>query len=107
VDGGTFGSCASTGSFSMKDPLVCHRCGAELEPGRGSFYLVRIEAMADPGPPQITAEEMETDIPSEIERLIDELRDCSARELADQVLRRLTLHLCRGCYEIWIERPTG
>jgi hypothetical protein len=27
-------------------PLCCDRCAAELKPGEGSFYVLRIEALA-------------------------------------------------------------
>ncbi len=33
-------------------PGLCHRCAAVLTPGDGSFYVVRIEAFADPSPPR-------------------------------------------------------
>ena len=88
-------------------PLLCHRCGADLEPGRGSFYVVRIEAFADPSPPEISAQDLAGDIAAEIDRLIDETRHLSEADLMDQVHRRLTVHLCRPCYARWIENPTG
>jgi len=25
----------------------------------------------------------------------------------DQVYRRMTIHLCRKCYIVWIENPSG
>ena len=37
-------------------PVLCHRCGVELTPGAGNFYVVCIEAFADPSPPIISAE---------------------------------------------------
>ena len=91
----------------MSTELFCHRCGAVLEPGRGNFYVARIEAFADPTPPPITAEQLRGDIAGQIDELIGQMRDSSERELADQVHRRLTLHLCESCYAHWIERPTG
>ena len=52
--------------------LFCHRCGAVLRPGSGDFYVVKIEAVADPWPPEITREQLEQcDPSSEIARLID------------------------------------
>ena len=30
-----------------EDPLLCARCGVELTPGKGDFYVVKIEAWAD------------------------------------------------------------
>ena len=56
-------------------PLFCERCGAQLEHGKGEFYVVRIEAFADPTPPSITAEDLQRDIPAEIERLLESMRD--------------------------------
>ena len=88
-------------------PLLCHRCGADLAPGAGNFYIVRIIAVADPTPPTITEADLETDIESEIQRLLDELRGLSEQEAADQVFRRLTVHLCARCFNEWIEDPTG
>ena len=86
--------------------LFCHRCGAILVPGKGNFYVVRIEAVADPTPPNVSAEELEAiDPAAEIDRLLRETQDASAQELADQVYRRLTIHLCGPCYRRWIEDP--
>ena len=86
-------------------PLPCARCGAELTPGKGNFYLVRIEALADPAPPSFSAEDMAHDPRAEIERLIEQMRGLSEQELMDQVYRRLVLYLCGPCYRQWIEDP--
>jgi hypothetical protein len=85
--------------------LACARCGVELTPGKGDFYLVRIEAVADPTPPSFSEEDLQHDARAEIERLIDEMRGLSEQELVDQVYRRLILHLCGPCYRQWIEAP--
>jgi hypothetical protein len=88
--------------------LFCHRCGAILTPGEGDFYVVRIEAMADPTGPNISAEELaRMDPAKEIDRLIDQMRDIPEQELMDMVYRRLTIHLCGPCYRKWIEDPAG
>ena len=42
-----------------RDPLFCDRCLCEIHPGRGEFYEVRIEAVADPSPPDLDAESAE------------------------------------------------
>jgi len=52
-----------------------------LRPGSGDFYVVRIEALADPSPPRFSEEELKHDPRAEIERLIDQMRDLSEREL--------------------------
>ncbi len=88
-------------------PIACHRCGAELTAGEGSFYVVRIEAFADPTPPPLDDERSLAEIRTEMEQLIESMSDLSQQEMMDQVYRRLTLLLCRGCYQHWIEDPTG
>jgi len=89
-------------------PLIfCRRCGAELQPGRVNFYRVTIEAVADPTPPTISAEELAIDVRPQIERLLAQLAGLSEEEAMAQVYRRLTLYLCGSCYRTWIENPTG
>jgi len=89
--------------------LFCHRCGKHLRPGRGDFYVIRIEAFADPTPPDLSDQELPAPLVAEdaIEQLIDEMKNMTERDLADQVYRRLTLHLCGKCYQKWIEDPAG
>ena len=92
------------------ESLLCHRCAAILQPGRhddGTFYIVRIEAFADPSPPRINGDETLESIGNEIDELIEQMKGLSERELMDQVHRSLTLTLCSPCYRQWIERPTG
>jgi hypothetical protein len=87
--------------------LFCARCTAELRPGTGNFYQVTIEAVADPTPPTIDAEDLGGDIRKRMETLIRQMEGMSAQEAMDQVYRRLTLYLCGRCYRQWIENPTG
>ena len=88
-------------------PLLCHRCGVELHPGKGDLYVVRIEAFADPTPPELSDEDLGRDFHAEFARLIDQMRDMSERELLEQVYRKLTIHLCGACYRKWIENPAA
>jgi len=88
-------------------PLFCDRCQRQLEPGQGDFYVVRIEAVADPTPPTLAEEDLPIDFRAEFERLVEQLRNVSAQEAMDQVYRRLTIYLCGRCYRQWIENPTG
>jgi len=87
--------------------VLCHKCGGELRRGVGDFFVVRIEAFADPSPPVITADDLRRDARAEIKRLIHSMRHMSEQELMDQVYRRLTIHLCQACYQAWIENPVG
>jgi len=93
--------------MANEEPLICHRCGAQLSPGQGNFYVVRIEALADPTPPRFSREDFDRNLNVEFERILDSMRDSSPQELMDQVYRRMTIHLCRRCYNEWIEDPTG
>ncbi len=93
--------------MSDDSPLLCHRCGVELTPGEGDWYIVKIEAIADPTPSDLAAEPGELEIRREITRLLKQMRDMSERELMDQVHRKMTIHLCGPCYQQWIENPTG
>lgn len=89
-------------------PLFCDRCRRELTPGDGNFYIVKIEAIADPTPPTISAEDLASrDFAKEIDRLLGEARELTEQELLDQVIRQLTLYLCTPCYQRWIEKPAG
>lgn len=88
-------------------PLVCHRCGGRLTAGEGSFYVVRIEAFADPTPPALDETTPLGEISAEINDLLARAGALSEQELMDQVYRRLVLLLCAGCYATWIDDPTG
>lgn len=83
----------------------CDRCSAPLTPGTGDFYVVRIEAFADPTPPEFSEQDLQHDPAVEIARLCAEMRELSERELMDQVYRRLVFYLCGPCYRQWIEDP--
>ena len=87
-------------------PLFCHRCGAELSPGRAEFYIVKIEAFADPTV-TITEEDLQRDIRAEIRHLVETMSHLSEQEAMDQVYRKLTICLCNACHRVWIENPTG
>jgi hypothetical protein len=90
---------------SAEAPFLCARCGVELTPGKGDFYVVRIEAVADPTPPRFSEDDLKQDPRAEIERLFSQMSGLSEQELIDQVYRRLVLYLCGPCYRQWIEDP--
>jgi hypothetical protein len=80
-----------------------------LTPGRGEFYVVQIEAVADPSPPNLDSyEEQDNDsIRHRYEELVEQLKDVSEQEGNDQVFRRLTITLCKDCFQTWFENPAG
>lgn len=88
-------------------PLVCLRCAAPLRPGSGELYRITIEAVADPYPPDFTAEDMAGDHRRKIERLLAQLEELSEQEALEQVYRCRTFHLCVACCRRWLEAPTG
>jgi hypothetical protein len=89
------------------EQLFCRRCSKEVHPGRGDYYLVRIDAVADPEPPVITEEDLDLDVGAEIERLIRQMRNLSEREAEHQVYRRKAIYLCVPCFNRWIDDPVG
>jgi hypothetical protein len=85
--------------------LLCKLCAREIHPGRGDYYLVRIDAVADPQPPIITQEDLDQDVAVEIERLIQRIKGMSGQQLEYQVNRRKAIYLCVSCFNRWIENP--
>ena len=70
--------------------LHCKRCSKEVHPGRGDYYLVRIEAVADPQPPVITQEDLDQDVGAEIERLICLMKGLSEQQLEQGLRTRMS-----------------
>ncbi len=91
----------------MSGRLQCKRCSREIHPGRGDYYLVRIDAVADPQPPIITQEDLDQDVAAEIERLIQRIRRMSEQQLERQVYRKKVNYLCVSCFNRWIENPVS
>jgi hypothetical protein len=88
-------------------PVSCRRCGRDLYPGRGDFYVVSIVALADPSPPVFTEADLALDVGLEIQRLLKQLQTVEAQEAQHQVFRRVVLCLCEVCYREWIANPIG
>ena len=87
------------------EPLHCKRCSKEVHPGRGDYYLVSINAVADPQPTIVTQEDLDQDFGAEIERLIRLMKSMSEQQLERQVFRQIALYLCVSCFNGWIENP--
>lgn len=90
-------------------PIFCDRCLKQLVAGRGEFFEVRIEAVADPTPPDL-GDDLAKDpqqLRQQYTELLEQLQDVSPAEAQDQVYRRLILTLCNTCYKTWIENPAG
>jgi len=89
------------------ETLLCTRCLKTLEAGRGEFYVVSIEAVADPTPPAIDSQELNRNYRADWRAIVAALHETSPQEAMDQVYRRLVIHLCNACYREWIENPAG
>jgi hypothetical protein len=87
------------------EPLFCSRCSKILKAGRGEFYVVAIQAVADPTPPEFTEADLTRDARRDWNAIIAALGDLSAQEALDQVYRRVVIHLCNACFGEWIENP--
>ncbi len=89
------------------DPLFCARCLATLTPGAGNFWVIRIEAVADPNPPEFTQQDLQCDARGEFAELVRQMQDISPLEAMDQVHRQVVINLCNRCFESWMENPAG
>jgi hypothetical protein len=79
-----------------------------LASGQAEYYIVRIEAVADPTSPRIHSKDQDIDeIRRQISALFERLKDHSEQQAIDQVFRTVTLTLCNACYSRWIENPTN
>lgn len=87
--------------------FACDRCGTELRPGSGNFYLVKIEAVADPTPPSFPPEDLADDLRQKIKGLLAQMQDVSEQEAMAQVYLRRRLFLCAPCCRHWIEHPVA
>ncbi len=94
-------------STAGEHPLFCDRCTTELHPGRGDFFVIRIEAVADPSPPLLDESTAKRSARNSMRELIDAAEDLTKQELMDQIYRRLTIYLCSECYRVWSENPSG
>ncbi len=97
----------STNSESQFLPLRCGRCSQEVHPGQADFFVIRVEAFADPTPPEITEDDLQRDYRREIEMLMAAMQNLSEQQAMDQVYRRRNLILCNGCCDEWMQRPLG
>jgi hypothetical protein len=88
------------------DTLVCARCSKPLAPGRGGFYLVRIDAVADPSVPQIEPLDDE-EIARRIDALLKQLAGITHEDAMKQVIEHKTIYLCCACYRTWMDNPVG
>jgi hypothetical protein len=84
----------------------CELCGREIEPH--NHYIVRIDVFADPSMPPTSSADMEAvDFDAVIDDLLEQMKDMTAAELADQVHRRFELKICPACQPGFLANPLG
>lgn len=86
---------------------LCNRCNQELPEGRGAFFEIRVEVVADPTPPFLDVELEEQEICSQYKQLIVELEQVGPLDALNQVVRRRIWSLCNRCVESWLDDPFG
>jgi hypothetical protein len=88
------------------DPLTCTLCNRPIEPG--AHYVVRVDVFADPAIPPTTGEQIAAmDLESEIDALLEQMKDMSADELQDDVHRRFEYRVCGACHKRVLANPLG
>jgi hypothetical protein len=88
------------------DFYVCDLCGTAMAPHE--HYIVRIDVTADPSMPELSAAEIAaTHFDSEMAKLLKQMQNMTAEELADQVHRRFEFKICRKCQPKFLGNPLG
>lgn len=88
----------------MPTETICDRCHRLIAPGEQ--YIVKIEILADPEPPAMRRDEIQsTDYREEMRRLLALMENSTPRELQDDVYRRFEFRLCRPCQQRYLENP--
>lgn len=99
---------AGTGEMNynaaMPEPIDCDSCERPIPPH--GHYIVRIDVLADPSMPPLSAEELaNTDFGRSMDDLLQELGKFSTDELMDDVHRHMEFKLCRACKQRFILNP--
>ena len=84
----------------------CELCGRTIPPHQ--HYVVRIDVLADPELPELSAEDVaKLNFDQELRRLVEEMKHMSEEELQDQVHRRFEFTLCPMCQREYLMNPLG
>ncbi len=75
---------------------TCNWCGRVLV-GKELAFLLKIEMMADPSPPEITKEDLKKSWVDEIEALAKAMEGMDPREAEDEVYESYSFWLCGAC----------
>ena len=90
----------------MDDVSRCALCDRPTAAGEG--YVVRIDVLADPELPPMTAGQVESaDLSNTLAELIHQMNGMSPDELQDGVHRRFEYRLCPACHRSFLSNPLG
>ena len=90
----------------MDNENICARCSCVLISGKHAFFEIKIEAIADPGTPDLADLDEAYDDPKQAYLdLISELENVSPQEAMDGVAASRVIFLCGKCFPGWMERP--
>jgi hypothetical protein len=88
------------------DFCVCDLCGTAMAPHE--HYIVRIDVTADPSMPALSSAELAaTHFDSEMAKLMKQMKNMTAQELADQVHAGFDFKICRKCQPKFLVNPLG
>jgi hypothetical protein len=92
--------------MTQMDSEPCDLCGQAMPPH--THYVVRIDVYADPAlPPTTSAELNKIDFDNTFDKLLKEMKELTAEELADQVHRRFEFKICPACQKRFLSNPLG
>jgi hypothetical protein len=87
--------------------MICSRCEATVQFGRGEFHMLDVFVVADTSPPVFLEEDISIDPEREIEILLNQLRAFSAELSSAKLNTRRGFLLCNACYTVWSDDPFG
>ena len=82
----------------MDQRFFCSRCNKSLALGRGGFFEVSMQSVADPYSPVMDAEELEI-IQQKLRDLLEKMNATSSVEAMEGVAEHRVFQLCNPCYQ--------
>lgn len=84
----------------------CDKCGQTLLPNDPSRFIVKIEVYAASSHVDLDVQE-DADDPTELSRIMEQLRKADPDEVEDSTYRSFRFDLCHGCQKGLLQRPLG
>jgi hypothetical protein len=84
----------------------CDKCGAALKANDQERFIVKMEVYAAAGPVDLDGESV-IDAASELNAVLDKLRDADPDEVEDQTYRSFRFDVCDACRRALLKNPLG